>query len=67
LKQDMKNGKSYEFESINERNTRLEATAESMFLICSHDSLTIAEYEITKALLDRLVYNKTVIRDQSNT
>gem|GEM_PF-2743534 len=65
MKQKLKSGKTYEFESIKERESRLLATAETMFSICKSDSLSISDYERIKMILDGLVYNRTIIHGQS--
>lgn len=66
MKQTMKNGQILEFETLKERDERLQATAETIYSICTNGSLSILDYERMKTLLDGMVYNRTLIRDQSN-
>ncbi len=66
MEQETKNGRIFGFESIREREKRLQVVAEGLYSICEGNNLNISDYEAVKNLLDIMVYGRAFIGGQQD-
>lgn len=53
-----KDGRTVEFESVQERETRLKKIALDLYERCKSEKLTLSDYERTKIILDNIIQSR---------